>query len=136
MARFYQSFVKPLAPQTAPPVPIGPRDVAQMPTQALPPRFAQAEAFVAPPKFGLAVAAATFLPGWTSTNGIKAVALPHAQAEAFAAPPKFGLIVAAATFLPGRSSTDGLKAQPQGFAPGNVAAPDKFGITAPAAPML
>jgi len=81
--------VKPLAPQTAA---AGADRAARRGADAdasAAAAFAQAEAFVAPPKFGLAVAAATFLPGWTSTNGIKGRGLPHAQAEAFAAPPKF-----------------------------------------------
>lgn len=121
----YVSTVRPLAPQTAP-LPISDRHVAPTPWKGLPPRFAQSEAFVAPPKFGLIVVVPPTIANWLSTIGANAVRLKYA------APDFVNQVRPTLAALPGPAGFEltfrAPNAQPQRYAPTDFSGPAKFGL--------
>ena len=130
MPRFYQSFVAPLKPQTAP-VPISDRHVAPPAGRSLPPRFAQGDTFTAPPKVIPAIVAAVTIAMWTPTPGV--IAQPQEYAQSSYVAPAATVAAASLTTIAGwrgevtvsgkvfrYSLPDGFSAPPKLFPPATI----------------
>jgi hypothetical protein len=126
MPRHFQADVHPLRPQTAP-LPIGPRNVAEVPAIALPPRFARAEPFVTQPLTKVPTVAQY---DWLPNIAPDAVVLIYAPTPSFVTQPLTKVpTIAQYDWLP--NAAPNAVALPH--APGDLfTAPAKFNISAPA----
>lgn len=123
--------------QTAPTLALLPRltGLAEDSRRSNPPSFASAPSWSGPDKFGITVAASTFLPGWTSTDGKPQITLNYARPETWSSQVR-PTLATLPTLLAGLAD-ESRRANPPLFASSpSWSSPDKFGITVAAAVTL
>jgi hypothetical protein len=107
--KFWQIEIARQTQPTLATLPIFLSDLTAIPRSANAPTFAPGSTFSAPDKFGLVVAAVTFVSAWTPTLGPQAQPLDYDRGNV-TGPDKANLIAPAIVFLPGWQDTDGAEA--------------------------